>query len=141
MLRSLLRCVGVAALMFLAFGCNEGPSTVRVTGTARHRGKPVANLFLNFVPDEGRASWGVTDENGHFKLFYDRTREGAVRGKHKVHVSYRARTPSDDLALEEGRLKLPADMQAILDKYGDPATSTLQYNITKDGQEIDLDLD
>jgi hypothetical protein len=138
----LLRCACVASLLSplcLFCGCNSAPRTLRVTGTVHHKGKPVQNLFVNFVPAEGRSSWGVTDEEGRFKLSYDRQNEGAVAGKHKVYFEFRPRDPKQDLEYQQGKLKLPAEFNAILAKYS-REKSTLSYEITRDEQVIDIEL-
>ncbi len=128
-------------ILFLAAGCGDNPRVVRVTGTVRSANKPIANLLLTFVPAEGRPSWAVTDENGHYTLKYDRKQEGAVRGTHKVFVAYRPSDPKQEMALQQGKTELPAELQAILKKYGDRESSPLHYEVASDGQVIDLDLD
>jgi hypothetical protein len=145
MARSLPKGVRPAFLLFLvllpAGGCGGDSSVVRVTGTIRHDGKPVANLFLTFVPESGRSSWGVTDEEGHYKLSYDRKHEGAVRGMHRIYVQFRPRDPQQEMALKQGKQTLPPDVEAILAKYGNPDSTPLRREIDRDGQVIDLDLD
>jgi hypothetical protein len=136
------RLVGLALVLApLVGGCAKEATVVRVTGTVRSGGKAVPNLFLHFEPAEGRPSWGVTDAEGRYKLSYDRQREGAVRGRHTVFVEHRPRGPKEDLALQQGTLRPPPELQAILEKYGNRETSPLRYEITRDGQVIDLDLD
>ncbi len=129
-----------AGLLLLVGGCSSQPSVLRVSGAVRYRDKPVPNLFVNFVPEQGRPSWGVTDENGRFELSYDREHKGAVPGKHKVYFEFRPRDPKQDLAMQQGKLKLPPDVTAVLAKYG-REKSTLSYDVTRDGQEIDLRLE
>src|SRR5206468_12563971 len=41
------------------------------------KGAPVPHVHLDFMPAAGRPSWGVSDEEGKFKLNYDRERDGA----------------------------------------------------------------
>jgi hypothetical protein len=129
----------LSALLLLAGGCG-GAKVCRVTGTVRHNGKPVPDLFINFVPAEGRPSWGITDETGRYKLMYDKKREGAVRGAHKVYFEFRPRDPAQEVALHQGKLRPPAAVQAVLAKHGSEATA-LRYEVAANGQVIDIDAD
>ena len=53
----------------LLSGCaGEGPEIVPVTGKVTYRGQPVPQLFLSFQPDNGRQSWGTSDDEGNFEL-------------------------------------------------------------------------
>ncbi|HWG41679.1 MAG TPA: hypothetical protein VN688_02755 [Gemmataceae bacterium] len=126
--------------LLLLTGCGSS-DTVRVTGTVQRDGKPVPNLIVNFVPAEGRPSWGITDEKGAFMLAHDKKTAGAVRGTHRVYVKYHTRDPKEDIAFHQGTLKLSPEMKAILAKYGQMETTPLRYEITKDGQAIDVVLD
>jgi hypothetical protein len=132
----------LASLLMLSFtGCGAGgPRVVNVTGTVTRRGKPVENLFLNFVPDMGRPSWGVTDEEGKFDLHYERGRDGVLVGTHRVWVQFRPSSPQEEMALARGTLKLHPEMPQILKKYGKDNT-LLTVDVKEDNQVIDLVLD
>ncbi|OAI40411.1 hypothetical protein AYO40_04790 [Planctomycetaceae bacterium SCGC AG-212-D15] len=135
---SLGRFVCIASLMALVVGCgSQGPRVAEVTGTVTHEGKPVEKLFLNFVPENGRPSWGVTDEAGHYSLHYERDRSGAVVGTHKVWVQVRPASPKE----ESRPATLRPEMQQILSKYGKKETSPLRVEVNEDHQVIDLKLD
>ncbi|MDR1384724.1 MAG: carboxypeptidase-like regulatory domain-containing protein [Planctomycetaceae bacterium] len=57
--------------LFLLTGCNQrnGIKTDIVTGKITLDGKPLANANVNFTPNGGgNAAYGVTDENGVYKL-------------------------------------------------------------------------
>ena len=123
--------------MLLAAGCSDGPKIVEVSGTATHQGKPVPNLLVNFEPENGRSSWGVTDQNGRFTLEYDATRKGAVVGTHHVTAMYRATGIEDEV----GKSKETAAHKAIQVKYGDPQVSQLKIPITKATSSLELKLD
>jgi hypothetical protein len=138
------RRLWLACLLFLPaalLGCSDGPKIVRVSGTVTRAGKPVPHLHLNFLPETGRPSWALTDENGHYTVHYDREHEGAVVGTHKVWVQFRAASPSEEAALYGGKAKRPPDQAAILEKYGKEATTPLKYDINKNNQVIDIELD
>jgi hypothetical protein len=129
----LLLFIGFALLLT---GCGSDGKPVRVTGVVRSKGKPIPNLIVHFVPEQGRESRGTTDNNGEFKLSYERGTEGAVKGKHKVYFEFRPHDPRQ----ESSTAAIPPDIKAILAKYG-KQNSSLQYEVTKDGQEITIDLD
>lgn len=88
-MRRLLYSAAFCSLACLAFaGCGEGgPELGRVTGTVTMDGDPLPNALVTFVPQEGgRASTGVTNENGEYELIYQ-NRKGALLGQHKVTVT------------------------------------------------------
>jgi hypothetical protein len=134
------RLILLVGLLPLAVGCGDQANVVRVTGTVRSAGQPVPNLIVHFVPDQGRPSWGSTDEQGAFELSFDRKTKGALRGRHKVFVTYRPRDASQEMALAQNESALPPALRLILKKYGERET-TLQVEITKEGQMIELNLD
>lgn len=123
----------LAITVALICGCSKsGPQIVRVSGTVTHGGQPVDRLEVVFDPDNGRPSVGRTDADGHYVLDYNRERKGALVGMHKVWVKYVQRSPVD-----EGN----AEINAILQKYGDRRTTPLTVEVKEEGQEIPLELD
>jgi hypothetical protein len=115
-------------------GCNRGPLVVEVSGTVTHNGQPVPNLMLHFIPDEGRPSWGGTDEAGHYTLHYLPKREGAIIGSHKVFVDLKPLPPGREQTA-------PPDWPAIRTKYGSRETTPLRVEVKTAGQVLDLQLD
>src|SRR5262249_47926370 len=97
----------LAALLPLVAGCGAGADVVRGTGTVRSGGKPVPNLLVHFVPEQGRPSWGGTDEQGAFVLSFDKKTKGARLGRHKVFVTYRPRDAREEMAASQGESGLP----------------------------------
>src|SRR4051794_1774566 len=89
-------------LVTAACGCG-GPGLVPVSGTVTRKGKPLAHLRVNFVPEGGRASWGMTDEQGRYALQYERNRDGAFPGNYKVFVRYAPKTPKEEEQLASGQ--------------------------------------
>lgn len=122
-------------------GCADGPLVVRVSGTVTRDGAPVPNLFLNFLPDQGRPSWGMTDAEGRYTLHYDRDQDGAVTGTHTVWVAFKPRDPGEEAAMHQGKLPMPQDLGTILKKYGSQETTPLRITIAREGQVVDLPLD
>lgn len=133
-------CVAFALLTTLLFGgCNRGPTVVQIDGMVTRQGNPVPNLHLNFIPEKGRPSWGVTDDAGRFTLHYDDRQHGAVVGKHKVFVAFRPRNPKEEILIQQGVRKVHPELRAILDKYG-YEKSPLLVTIENEGQKVLLDL-
>ena len=118
---------------------------VPVTGVVTRGGKPVANLYLNFLPNDGRPSWGNTDENGKFTLHYSRTQEGARVGSHKVWVNYKPqpKTPQEEMEWIRAGKKSgpPAEIDAILKKFGEEGSTPLKVEVKSDGVPVELKLD
>lgn len=141
--RDWLCSIVLAAVVPALAGCSgkKGPEVVRVSGTVTRNGQPVPNLFLNFVPTQGRPSWGITDEQGRYTLNYTRGQDGAVTGTHKVWVKYKPSDPGEEMAMMQGRAKVPQELAEIVEKYGKQETTPLEFQISEDGQVIDIALD
>src|SRR5438132_13614211 len=78
-----------ASLLVIGYivGCGRGgPEIVPIEGTVTTTGEPVPNLRIYFVPTDGRPSWAISDQNGHFVLDYDADHDGAKVGTHTVFV-------------------------------------------------------
>jgi hypothetical protein len=121
-------------------GCGgSGPDVVEVEGTLTRGGKPVPNLSLTFMPDEGRPSNGRADENGHFRLSYDPERDGAKVGMHTVTVSYKAGSAAEEFG--SVKVKHHPEEQAILDKYGGAGKEPLRIEIKEATDDLEIKLD
>ena len=134
-----------AALPFslvVLVGCSGGPHIVPVKGVVTRAGQPVKGLVLTFYPEgDGRPSTGLTDDQGHFELKYDKDTKGALVGKHKVIVTFRPRNPGEGAEFAEGRIKLHPDQDVILEKFGKRETTSLSVEITNAHHDIELKLD
>lgn len=129
-------------LASLALGCGEsGPQIVPVRGTATRGGKPVANLYLDFQPANGRNSWAFTDEQGHYELEYDQGVMGAMVGEHTVTVSLKPKDLEAELALHSGQFKWSDDAQKIAAKYGAGSPNRKKVTVAPGTEGIDLQLD
>ncbi len=119
-------------------GCEWGGQRLtRVRGQVTFKGRPVPNLFINFVPDKGRPSWALTDADGRFTAHYDKDRNGAIPGKHKVFMTFKRFDPRDGGT----RLTEPANLMPILAKYGQLEKSPLRIVVNSGEQVVDLRLD
>jgi hypothetical protein len=114
---------------------------VAVTGTVTRGGRPVEGLVVNFLPEHGRASWGLAGPGGQYRLHYERGRDGAVTGRHTVWVEVRPANAKEDAERRGGGLRPHPEMKAILEKYGSPLTSPLKVEVRDEGQVIDPPLE
>ena len=137
-----IACAIVGCALLCLGGCKgDGPEIVEVEGTATHKGKPLPNLRVYFAPSEGRPSWGITDQQGKFRLDYDLDHDGAKVGKHTVYV-LEDPTLSDPTAMDgKPRPKKSPELQEVLTKYGKLETSPLKIEIKKRETNLELKLD
>jgi hypothetical protein len=82
-------CPITALLSLFLTGCggSETPELADVTGTVTLDGRPMANLLVSFNPEKGRASDGVTDQDGKYQQKYLFDTPGATLGNHKVVIT------------------------------------------------------
>jgi hypothetical protein len=131
----------------LLLGC--GQKTVPVKGVVTYNGKPLANAFVQFIPEDGggRDASGTTDANGAFQLSTFRPNDGALPGSYKVTVQYSepVEVPAD--------LKTAEDVQAAMVRagaskkpsivlpptYTQPDKTILKCRVPDDG-DVKLDL-
>ena len=96
-------------------------------------GAPVANVFVQFVPEDpeeqGPISRGMTDSKGHFRLATEDDRDGAVIGKHRILV-FAGRTESGG---RMGSAAVPPAYRTVKD-------TKLSLDVTADKHSYDLDL-
>jgi len=122
----------------VAGGCG-GPRFVNVTGRVTYKGQPVPSTQVRFMPDNGeRPSNGLTGDDGNFTLRYSRTQAGAPTGTYTVFLTY---VPSNEEETHQIQPKASKELKAVIAKYGDPKTSGLHYEISKDGQVIEINLE
>jgi len=78
----------VALLLIAVAGCHrEGPQIARVEGQVFLDGRPLSGATIFFEPRTGRKSVARTDKDGHFKLLYSSTTDGAIVGDHLVRIT------------------------------------------------------
>jgi hypothetical protein len=131
------RVLAFAALVLtlVVSGCG-GSGLVEVSGRLMHDGKPVPSTRVVFQPDDGsRRSTGVTNDDGYFTLQYAREQSGAKPGPCTVFVKY---DMSIDEELHKIQPKASKELRKVIDKYGDPKTSKLHYDITHSGQFVEV---
>ncbi|MGY8770819.1 MAG: carboxypeptidase regulatory-like domain-containing protein [Pirellulales bacterium] len=79
----------VSLLVLSVAGCGGAPTydTGLVTGTVTLDGSPLPSARIQFQPDGGSPSSGLTDSSGKYKLKYTRSTMGAEPGNHSVSIS------------------------------------------------------
>jgi hypothetical protein len=63
---------------------------------------------------------------------------GALRGKHTVTLRYHL---SADEEMGKTKPKASKELKEIIKKYGDLKTSPLHYEVTHNGQVVEINLD
>ena len=123
--------------LLAAAGCADGLKIVPVSGVATYKGEPVPSLLLNFQPETGRPSWGITDAKGRFSLDYDAKNKGALVSKHTVSATYRPGTPDEEM----GVVKPHPAIKAITQKYSDSVNSPLKVEISGPTDNLEVKFD
>jgi hypothetical protein len=131
--RSTLLLLVVAAA---SLGCSDSLDAT-VVGTVSLDGKPVGPGVVTFVPVEGsqpNPASGPVQPNGTYALKTSRT-EGLTPGKYKASVSIwdQPEVPKGERSMITPKLITP-------EKYADPETSGLEYQVDPGDNTIDLTL-
>jgi hypothetical protein len=123
-------------------GCSRGgPEIVPIEGTISHNGEPVPNVRIYFVPTDGRPSWAISDESGHFVLDYDADYDGAKVGTHKVWLVDETKNIDPTVVMSGGsKSQRPPAMRQIVEKYS-REKSTLEVEVKKAERNFQLKLD
>lgn len=145
----LFKSTGIFPFIFLILitlpSCGKnGPEIVPVSGTVKYQDKPIADLILNFEPEDGRPSWAQTNESGNFQAKYDASQDGVKVGKHKVWIIWQPKNILDqqiEQGLMKGKSSKTPKIKQILSKYGDVKTTPLIIEITKPDSNLEIKLD
>ncbi|MGY8770517.1 MAG: hypothetical protein ACKVH8_19045 [Pirellulales bacterium] len=136
--RQVANCLAILLFMVTVVGCGEGssgPSLVPVSGTLSLDGKPLANADLQFsTTNEGEAaaSFGTTDQEGHFDLKSQDGKEGATPGGHRVNITVMPAGSGGPTKTEGG--------EEVLSMQGEPKEYYLEVTVGAEG-ESDLKLE
>ncbi|MCA9014842.1 MAG: carboxypeptidase regulatory-like domain-containing protein [Planctomycetaceae bacterium] len=122
-------------LVFLAACSPQGedqPDTGLVRGMVTLDGEPVPGAVVDFAPESGRPSSGITDSEGRYELSYNPTTKGAKIGKHTVRISTHRYIENADGTTTEQKETIPA-------KYN--ANSTLTVEVKSGENDFPFSLD
>ncbi len=132
---------GWAVLLVACLGCGGQPDVYKVEGTLSYKGTPLPDVTVLFTPVDGsRRSSAQTDENGHFKMRYTGTVDGAVPGEHLVYLQYIPPNAEEGMAVLEGRAKVKGMMGEVLEKYGSAEVSDYHVTVDQDFEDLKIDL-
>lgn len=138
----------IVALCFFS-GCGDKhkrPPMAHVSGTVSFNGEPLSNATVQFQLVDGsapRMSTGLTDDAGEFTLTTYNTDDGAFLGSNVVTITKNGNGPGQksmtpaDLANMQGA---PPVMQVLPEKYADPKTSGLKYEVEQGQNKFDIAL-
>lgn len=131
-----LTCGTVVMLGGLVFssgcGSQDGPTLGSVYGKVTLEGEPLAGVIVNFSPENGgRASFGVTDDDGNYQLRFSSRRKGALPGQHRVRIHPNGVEAEDVIPEEEWESKVPQHYSG---------KSYLNRSVEKGSNEINLEL-
>lgn len=118
----------VFALGLVAAGCNRNPTRVPVSGQVLIDGEPLVHGQVAFIPESGRPSSGVLDEQGRFTLSSFAPNDGAALGVHQIAVIAQE-------ALSDTETKWHAPK-----KYANHETSGLTWEITGPTDSVVINL-
>jgi hypothetical protein len=136
-------------VLFAFAGCGNGDNTkiARVSGTVTYKGKPVPNMTVNFMPPDGRPSWGKTDADGKYDMTYDEDRKGVKLGRNKVFFTPgvqtidSGRSKESKKAIAQGIGLSQEEMTDITMRFGSEESTKLEVDVKKDPEVLDLKLD
>lgn len=131
MLRSCLT-VCLAGIVVMWCGCApRSPYTVvPIEGTLVYEGKPLEGFIVEFRPEAGRPSSGVTDKDGKFSLVYTASQDGVQVGVSTVKITWRTGNQPPP----------PEQYNDMLKKFGYHSEG-FKYEVTKPNKKLVLDLD
>ncbi|MCC9608304.1 hypothetical protein LOC68_10955 [Blastopirellula sp. JC732] len=127
-------------LCLLAIGCGPtGPKLAEVSGVITIDGKPLHGAVVSFSPAEpgGSPSYGLTDVEGRYSLFFSRDRTGAMPGKHNVTIETEKLGREDQQALRDAGQPVP-EYVAIPYRYRQ--MGTLTADVESGRNEVNLEL-
>ena len=136
---SLFLVVASIVTVSLGSGCGgrSGPALGTVTGKVTLDGEPVPGLSVTFIPeDRGSPSYGGTDENGVYRLYFNQNRVGAELGSHKVIIENRE--PETD---DSGKPIDDTPIVKIPKKYQQPGQLTADVGSGRNNIDFDLEPD
>ncbi|QDT45279.1 hypothetical protein Pan241w_53990 [Gimesia alba] len=124
-----------ALLVFLS-GCSptpeDQPDVGLVKGMVTLDGEAIPGAVVDFAPESGRPSSGITDSEGRYELAYNPTTKGAKIGKHTVRISTHRYIENDDGTTTEQKEIIP-------EKYNVNSTLTVEVKPGENDFPFSLD--
>jgi hypothetical protein len=124
-------------------GCGD-PNLGSVSGTVTLDGKPVPNAAVKFFPTgtTGAPSFGKTDSNGNFTMWFSESKSGAWIGQNRVQIT------TGDVGVAPGMgtketIPIAYNEQSTLVETVKPGKNKIDLKLSSDAskvvQQIDLD--
>ena len=127
-----------ACLFAFIVGCGGSGNTPplgQVSGTVTLNGEPLEGATVEFLPDNGRPSIGMTDADGKYSLLFRANTSGALIGTHTVRItSQRGRSGG-----EGGEPLVEARPEVVPREYNDG--SSLSVEVTEGSNTHDFELE
>ncbi|MCC9607806.1 carboxypeptidase regulatory-like domain-containing protein [Blastopirellula sp. JC732] len=127
-----------AAVVVAAIGCGGDANTPplgEVTGHVTLNGEPLDGATVEFIPENGRPSIGLTDGGGNYSLQFRADTPGAVLGKHSVRITSQ-RSASGG---EGGDEFVAARKETVPVQYNDE--TTLSVEVKSGSNKLDFPLE
>ena len=122
----------VTLLLVAAFvvttGCDRRPKRVGISGTVLIDGQPLTVGFIQFIPEDTRASMGTLDENGRFTMTCYEANDGVIPGTHRVAIM-----ASEIISSTKIKWHAPP-------KYADPETSGVVVEVDKPRDDLVVEI-
>jgi hypothetical protein len=88
-------------ILLLVFSVAEGcrrsdPKFATVYGQVRLDGEPLVGAIVEFEPEGGSPSYGLTDAYGRYSLRFNHEQTGALIGRHTVRITTRRGTVTEN---------------------------------------------
>jgi hypothetical protein len=133
--RTLFAVFLAGGLCLCPSGCGFFENSGSVSGTVRYKGQPLSEGSVSFINDKGQVVTSPIDQSGRYALAH------VPVGSVKVTVQ----AVSDEgppMSFAGVPKPVPRKTQGpkVPLRYSVPATSGLQYSVTKGKQSFDLDL-
>ncbi|QDT31740.1 carboxypeptidase-like regulatory domain-containing protein [Thalassoglobus polymorphus] len=121
--------LSLSTICFVLAGCggSDHPPLGTVTGKVTLNGTPIEGALVEFTPETGRPSSGVTDKEGNYSLQYLQGVKGAAVGTHTVQIT----SKRDSSGGEGDEQVIEARPESIPQAYNDE--STLEVEVKADG--------
>ena len=105
-----------------------------VQGTVTYEGQPLPNATVKFQPQEGRPSYGKTDDSGHYSLLFMGEDWGAIVGDHEVAITTEDRIENRETgesSWQKEILPRKYHAQTELTATVEPGENEINFDLTK----------
>jgi hypothetical protein len=125
-----------AASILLFVGCSGTDLGAEVSGVVSLDGKPLESGSVVFAPADGVSNnaTSAVNSDGTYQLVSNRA-IGLMPGKYRVAV-----TMHEHVDVKPGERSMVMPKLLTPEKYADPSTSGLEYDVAPGSQTIDLAL-